>query len=198
MITRADGEQNSHAQEHDGFVNHQTNGNGRDDHELVDETQVPHNERVGQIQGPPIDFAQHTPRLRRSHALQALGEVVLPHQARNAVADGERIARLDQVQSQIDQRLEQERCNQSDGGEHQEPPFGVDAHLAGPFESPCARYAFSWISSGLITNPMTGTTAANPRMSTKLLMMIPMKSRPARRRSFWVSIAQTRFKSQGC
>ena len=62
--------------------------------------------------------------------------MVLPHQARNAVADGERIARLDQIQSQIDQRLEQERGNQSDGGEHQEPPFGVDAHLAGPFESP--------------------------------------------------------------
>ena len=47
--------------EHDGLINHQTNGNGRDDHELVDETQVAHHKRVGQVQGPPVDFAQHTP-----------------------------------------------------------------------------------------------------------------------------------------
>ena len=107
----------------------------RDDHELVDETQVAHHKRVGQVQGPPVDFAQHAPRLRRSHAFEALGEVVLPHQARNAVADGERIARLDQIQSQIDQRLEQERGNQAMEVNIKNLPFGVDAHLAGPFES---------------------------------------------------------------
>ena len=37
-----------------------TQCNGRDDHELVDETQIPHNKCVGQTEGPPIDFAQNT------------------------------------------------------------------------------------------------------------------------------------------